>query len=224
MKYLPFLVLIFCSLNAQDWSLGISTNIEQNVQEYLINANREIATYKNNFITYGIDTRLSYSIFQTGLSIKYGSKNYTDETIEIINSKSFDYFKLASERQIYSLRLEIPILVKLYENEFSKLYIGAAAGIKKIKIVDKSYVQRDSNSGNFKDELDKYVLLFDPKIEYQLRLYKSINIYAGINYSFHETNFHTKKEDNNSNIRVSETEYKYDFKGVFYSAGIYYTF
>ena len=227
MRYLFFLIFLSNILYAQELSLGLSTNLTPTVQEYLINANREIATHDNKFISYGIGVKVHFSNFQSGILIKYGTKKFTDDDIVFSESEEFDFFEQKAERKIDQLRIEIPILFKIYSNDYSQIYLGATAGILNIRLKDKmnltlDYVNQPEESGNFKDNLEKIILFIDPRIEGQFKLLRSMNLIFGLNYSFLDTDFHTKKEDEKSRIEVYETQYKYMFKGFYYSAGIYY--
>lgn len=229
MRYLFFLIFLSNILYAQELSLGLSTNLTPTVQEYLINANREIATHDNEFISYGIGVKVHFSNFQSGILIKYGTEKFTDDDIVFSESEEFDFFEQKAERKIDQWRIEIPILFKIYSNDYSQIYLGATAGILNIRLKDKmnltlDYVNQPEESGNFKDNLEKNILFIDPRIEGQFKLLRSINLILGLNYSFLDTDFHTKKEDEKSRIEVYETQYKYMFKGFYYSAGIYYNF
>ena len=229
MRYLTFVLLLSNFLYAQKLSIGLAFSFSPNVQEYLVNANRDIPTNNIRFLEYGTTFRVQFSRVQTGVILKYGYDIFVDKDIVIRDTEDWDYLEQKANRKIKILNIGIPLFYIINLNNTFQLNLGFCTAVNRISLYDRMSIilavpDTPAESGDFKDTDTKTDISFEPQVECQIKLFNSVGLYFGLDYSFYNITFNTNKTDEDSRIKVPKTEYKYSFKGLNYYASLNYLF
>ena len=175
MRYLTFVLLLSNFIFAQKLSFGITSSVSPNVQEYLVNANRDIPTHNIRFLEYGTNFKVQFSRIQTGIILKYGYEIFVDKDIVTKDTEEWDYLEQKANRKIKIFNIGIPLFYIINLNNTFQLNIGFCTAVNTVYLYDRmsiiwAFVGAPAESGDFKDKATKTDINFKPQVECQVKL------------------------------------------------------